>query len=729
MKVRCLFLGATVLSSSLVLGAAPPGEAPSSFVDDRGVAIDALLTARLLAPPQGVTQAAEQHIRLSLPREWTGLVEIEGEGYGPIRGSADELRSHSGPLVVPRKALLRVSQAADGAYSLSYFPIVDATLVATSSRDVSAAAPLRVPSGAGLLVAKRSEGSREFRLLNLLPGSTTDFVPRFSPVYAALLRVQRLVEGTPVARAVVRVAQTEGEHSGEAKTRRLCESDKSGLCLVVSTEPQVAAVVEAEGLVPIRCQFALTADYPREVELVKMNVGARPMFQVLLDGEAAHGVPLQLRRTGAAAAGEPSDASKVFSAIADDEGRWIPGVVPPGSWILRVRPEKGQPPFEKRIELRPGSVDRVEVNLERIRITGALSRGKKGIPGATIVIAPGDVGERNYSTASHMKEQEIVTDSEGEFEAFVWRVGVYSVFAGGLARKTVPVPRTGTRVSLRVAENDLVCVVIDENGRPIPSASVTLKEAEQGQSWTKTVKTDSEGRTKFSVRDGSEITVSATAVGFKRSEKATSSVPAEGVVSPIILRLERDSVLVGRFVGPSGRPIQRADVWAVSPAGEVLRSSSATDGEGRFEISRAGGREFTVFFVSAEAALTTHVVYDVGQNEELVFPSTETGTLEVQFSDSKGAPIPARSAVLEKSGVVIQPALLSRHLALRRLTPFSDARGTLLIPDLPTGDWVVVVPDVPSPERPGPLRAKTFVAPGLNRVRITLEELATKPPL
>ena len=724
MKLRRLILAAGVFSSGLVPGAAtPPGAAPA-FVDDRGTAIDAPLTARLLTPQAGVPAVVELRGKVELPKDWAGPVEIEGESHGPSRTSVRELLSGPGPLAIPRKATLRVGRAGGGAFSLSYFALVDGALVRSRDLDVADSATLRLPAGNGVVVARHKEKGRDVRLVSLRPGSVTGIEPSYARSNVAVLRVLRLADGSPVARATVSAEIGAGDGASDPNRERLCQSDESGFCLVASTAPHLSAVIEADGLTAIRSQFALEAGDPRLIETIKMSAGGRPTFQVSVDGNPAVAVPVLLRLTGSYAAGTPASGVAKHSGVTDDQGRWRPGIVAPGAWLVRIRPEKNQPAFEKRIDMAPGSEDLVDLQLSRIRITGALTRGARGVAGAAIVIAPRDTGEKSYSTESDAKEQQVSTDEDGEFEAFVWREGVYNVFAGGLARKTVSVPIVGTRVLLRVAEGDVVCVVVDADGRPIEDAAVTYKEAEPDQSWTEMAKTDRAGRVVFNARGGSQVTVVAAAVGFEKSEKTTFTVPVEGPISPVTLRLEKDDILAGRFVGQMGLPIARADLWATSTTGQLLNSSPATDATGRFEVSRAGGREFRLFFVSAEAPLTLHRVYDVGQTEEVVFAPAERGLLEIQFTDTKGGPMASRSAVLQSSGVLIQPALLARHLALRGLLHVSDVRGNQLIPDLAPGDYAVVVPDVPSPDGIGPLRVSVYVAPGRNSVRLTLEEAA-----
>jgi hypothetical protein len=120
--------------------------------------------------------------------------------------------------------------------------------------------------------------------------------------------------------------------------------------------------------------------------------------------------------------------------------------------------------------------------------------------------------------------------------------------------------------------------------------------------------------------------------------------------------------------------------------------------------------------------LTVHDVYDVGQKEEIVFPPAEVGVLDIQLSGSSGAPVAGKSAVLVFRGAVIPSVVLGQHLAQRGLAATSDARGSILVPDLPTGDYTVILADVAAPTGGGPLRANVYVAPGRNTVRIVLAE-------
>lgn len=705
-------------------GAAADVPAPASparpLVDDRQRPIVEPLTARRLQEAEEGARSIEVSGSLSLPPDWGGLVEIEGESHGPVRVQAVDLRLQSGALVVPRKAVLKVVRPEGPALALKYARIAYGALSLAVETTLRGDGLLRVPAGSGLLHASDEKNGRFARLLNLEPGATVTVTPVLSGSAIALLRVVKSTDGAPIAGAVVKEYVPGEEEEQARKGRTLWKADESGLCLLSAEAAYLPTRIEADGFVPVSSHFAMERGVPDRIEAVKLSAGARPTFRISLDGEPGAGRTVRLREKGLGGTGRFVRYWK--TGRTDEEGRWRPGVVAPGTWIVTVQVESAQPEFQQVVELVPDSADVVELQLERIRITGAVTRGRKGVPGVTIVIGAQDLGEKVASVNLVPEGEKVSTDEDGEFEAFVWREGIYRVNAGELARRTVSVPKTGAHVQIQLAEGDLVCRVVDAEGRPLPGATVTHKASEKRQSTTSTMRTDDNGSVSFSVQSGTTSTLHADAAGFRRSEKVSVLIPEEGAPPPVEIRLDRDQVLTGRFVGSMGMPIAGARIAAITETGGFMRASEATDADGRFEVSRSGERSFRLVLVSPRAPLTIHDVYDVGQEEELVLAPAESGLLEVQFVDQQGMPVPSRSAVLQLGGTVIQPALLMQHLAFRGLPPYSDARGSLVIPDLTPGEYSVLLPDVAAASGPGPLRVGVSVAPGRNSVRLTLEQ-------
>ncbi len=693
------------------------------LVDDRGERISQPLSARLLGPTGEPKHSVELKAGALLPEDWTGTVEIDGDDHGPVTFQAEGLRVLAEPLVVPRKATLSIDAGEAYPFVLTYSVVSDGVLRQRTKAEMKSRGPLRVPSGSGLLSSSRGGSGSYHRLLHLAPGATVKVTPAFSANAVALLRILKLSDGSPVPRAVVTETAEALETSAGRPGRRLCLSDEAGLCLVSLGAEHLTADVEADGLVPLRSSFALESGVPRLVETVRLSSGCRPLFRVAVDGEAGRGLPMTLRVRGASGEGPTSaGGSGTRSGASGDEGEWRPGTVPPGSWVVRVQAEKGQPVFEKTVELLPETEPVIDLALERIRVTGAVTRGGKGVASEAVVVGSRDLGEQRVSADGYAKEQEIVTDADGEFEVFLWREGLYTFAVPLLVRKTLPISKTGARVLLRLAGDDLVCVVVDPEGQPVGDATVTITESESGATSTGIRKTDADGRVSYPVRIGTEVTAHADARGYRRSERATLRVPEEGPPGPLTLRLAKDEELQGRFVGPMGMPVAGALLMGIRPSGAAVRTSVTTDADGRFGVSRTGESSARLYFVSPKVPLTVHDVYDVGQKEEIVFPPAEVGVLDIQLASRSGTPVASKTAVLEFRGAVIPLAVLAQHLAGRGLGTASDARGTILVPDLPTGDYTVILADVAAPTGSGPLRANVFVGAGRNTVRITVEE-------
>ena len=720
---QCTPLSVVVMICAGAALAAPAASSSFRLVDDRGERISQPLSARLLGESGEPKHSVELKPGALLPEDWTGTVEIDGEDHGPVAIQAERLRVLAEPLVVPRKATLSIDASEAFPFVLTYSVVAEGVLRDRAKAEMKNRGQLRVPSGSGLLSASRRGSGFYYRLLHLAPGATVRVSPTFSANAVALLCILKLSDGGPVPRAAVTETSEALENAAGRPGRRLCLSDEAGLCLVSLGAGHLTADIEAEGLVPLRSTFALESGVPRLVETVRLSSGCRPLFRVAVDGEAGRGLPLTLRVRGAS--GERSisaEASGTRSGTSGVEGEWRPGTVPPGSWVVRVQAEEGQPVFEKTVELLPETEPVIDLVLERIRVTGAVTRGGEGVASQPVVVGSRDLGEQRVSAEGYAKEQEIVTDSDGEFEVFLWREGLFTFSAPPLVRKTFPISKSGARVLLRMAGDELVCVVVDPAGQPVGGATVTIKESESGEAWTGTRKTDADGRVSYPVRIGTEVTAHADAQGYRRSERTTLRIPEDGPPGPLILRLEKDEELHGRFVGPMGMPLAGALLMGIRPGGAAVRTSETTDADGRFRVSRTGGSSARLYLVSPKVPLTIHDVYDVGQKEETVFPPAEVGVLDIQLASRSGAPVAFKSAVLELRGAVIPLAVLAQHLAWRGLGTASDARGTILVPDLPTGDYTVILADVAAPTGSGPLRANVFVGTGRNTVRITVEE-------
>lgn len=720
---QCAPLSVVVMICAGAALAAPAASSGFRLVDDRGERISQPLSARLLGESGEPKHSVELKPGALLSEDWAGTVEIDGEDHGPVAIQAERLRVLAEPLVVPRKATLSIDAGEVFPFVLTYSVVSEGVLRDRAKAEMKSRGQLRVPSGSGLLSASKGGSGSYYRLLHLAPGATVRVTPTFSANAVALLRILKLSDGGPVPRAAVTETSEARENAAARPGRRLCLSDEAGLCLVSLGAGHLTADIEADGLVPLRSSFALESGVPRLVETVRLSSGCRPLFRVVVDGEVGSGLPLTLRVGGASGQRPISSAgSGTRSGASDDEGEWRPGTVPPGSWIVRVQAEKGQPVFEKTVDLLPETEPVIDLVLERIRVTGAVTRGRKGVAHQPVIVGSRDLGEPRVSADGYAKEQEIVTDSDGEFEVFLWREGLYTFAAEPLVRKTFPISKTGARVLLRLAGDDLVCVVVDPEGRPVGDATVTIKESESGAASTGTRKTDAHGRVSYPVRIGTEVTAHADARGYRRSEKATLRVPEDGPPGPLTLRLAKDEELNGRFVGPMGMPVAGALLMGLRPSGAAVRTSVTTDADGRFRVSRTDESSARLYFVSPKVPLTVHDVYDVGQKEEIVFPPAEVGVLDIQLASRSGAPVASKSAVLEFRGALIPLAVLAQHLAWRGLATASDARGTILVPDLPTGDYTVILADVAAPTGSGPLRANVFVGAGRNTVRITVEE-------
>jgi hypothetical protein len=587
--LRACGVAAIVAGPAIAASSASP---ELRLVDDRGERISQPVVALLLGGAGETERTVELKPGMTLPADWAGMVEIESDDHGPVRRPAEDLRALPEPLVVPRKATVAVEGQETSPLDLTYSVVSDGALSVRTKLEMRGRATLKVPSGSGVLSVSAAQAGSDHRLLHLAPGARVRVSPTLSGNAVALLRILRLSDGEPVPRALVTEAAAASEDAGNRRGARLCLSDEAGLCLLSFAAGHLTAEIEAGGW--FRCAVTSRSrnGVPQLVETVRLSSGSRPVFRLSVDGEAGRGLPVSLRASGSFGESSSShESTGALSGSADGDGVWRPGLVLPGSWIVRVKAEKGQPVFEKAVELLPETEPVIDLTLERIRVTGAVMRGAKGVVGQSVVVGSRDLGEKRVQAENYSKEQEIVTDADGEFEVFLWREGLYTFAAPQLTRKTFPVAKTGARVLLRLAGDDLVCAVVDPEGQPVGDATVTITESESGATSTGIRKTDADGRVSYPVRIGTEVTAHADARGYRRSGESNASGPRGGPSGSA-------HASAGEGRGAAGT-IRRADGdargWRASHGNPAERRGGPDlrdDGCGRAIRNQSNGRVF-----------------------------------------------------------------------------------------------------------------------------------------
>lgn len=144
--------------------------------------------------------------------------------------------------------------------------------------------------------------------------------------------------------------------------------------------------------------------------------------------------------------------------------------------------------------------------------------------------------------------------------------------------------RDGTgRVVLKSAGLEVLGVISDTNGKPVPNCSVTLTEDHWGRFDEPNAKTDAEGRFAVPVHETGKEWFTFEAAGFE-PQMMKLDVNAESVKTPLVVRLRPGSVFKAKVVDAAGTPLPGvrmiADRWREK---RTLWFETVTDAEGRIE--------------------------------------------------------------------------------------------------------------------------------------------------
>lgn len=190
------------------------------------------------------------------------------------------------------------------------------------------------------------------------------------------------------------------------------------------------------------------------------------------------------------------------------------------------------------------------------------------------------------------------TDEDGAFEltglsASRWQWYTVRVLKQGFAESysesfKLKDVKEVKNISIVMRSGSLIAgVVVDEQRRPIPGAKVTLSPArvnewnrsdEDGETTTREILTDDEGRFSFTRLGKGEFRVSALARGYASRRSDTIKIEAQEPHEGIELVMARGGQIVGRITTTDGEAIEGARIWLWSKSSWASGRSGA-DGE------------------------------------------------------------------------------------------------------------------------------------------------------
>ena len=333
---------------------------------------------------------------------------------------------------------------------------------------------------------------------------------------------------------------------------------------------------------------------------------------------------------------DPSEpGSESHTGNATPEGIWKSPGIAPGTYEVSVRDGLKSVWHRESVEVRKGQQP-LEIRLPVLRVKGTVSLGDE--PLSAVLWLFGSDGKRVRFDSDEQGRFSGVLPGKGLWAPRVEASGVHSALEPmeirPLAGKSV------AEVEIIVPDTGLAGQVVDDSGRPVPEARVTIVGTGKKRYQTQ-LETDEEG--KFSARGlrPGPVTVHAMQ-GELQTEFAQAAVPEEGAGPDLRLVLKRFRTIQGRVVSPAGGvPGALVHAWtAFSGQGVVNATQSVTGPDGRFEISLPDSSSLLSVAVMPPgyALRLLTVVATPGQSLEIPV-ETQGGTLVVELSGEGPTPL------------------------------------------------------------------------------------------
>jgi hypothetical protein len=446
----------------------------------------------------------------------------------------------------------------------------------------------------------------------------------------------------------------------------------------------VAAVLE--GMAPAAVE-GIEVRPGLEAEILNPLLLARPVgFEAeIAPPHDPYGQPWRLAMSRHDSEGFPI-GEQVAGAVALD-GRFTRSGLAPGTYDVRVSGEDGSQWFSA--EATVGALEPpLLIRIPLLEVAGTARLGDDALV-ATLWLGRRDGAQR----------VRFDTDLKGRFEGHLPRPGRWSVEVVAedpyLRQTVAPVdvrePEGGgpARVEIVLPDTHLAGEVVDEVGRPLPRASVSLAAGTDRTQAT----TEDDGE--FSLRglQPGSYQVKATA-GERTSGWVRAQVSEEGESPRLRLVAAKALELAGTVLSPAG-PVPGAQVMAWPDVGTAGRSTgldAVTDPLGRFRLTLPASTSAlnVIVFPPGNALRMLRVPVAAGRPLEIaVQPSGATLVLEPP-ADMSGA---TAEWQLAHGGIFIA---LEDLLRWARLAGASrPAGGAFVLPEMQPGDYIACRGSVP----------------------------------
>lgn len=455
--------------------------------------------------------------------------------------------------------------------------------------------------------------------------------------------------------------------------------DEKGFFQIVGVPPgQYELTAEQPGYAPAR-RHPIDVRPDLEAQVIDRLTLARPVtFEVALDPPVEpYGHPWRIVLARKAQASDPPSDS--YSGEASEEGIWRAPGIAPGSYEIQVLGDQKAVWHVELVDVQPGRSS-VQIDLPVLRIKGTVTFGKEPLA-ATLWL-------------SQKPGQHLVFDSDdrGRFSGVLPGEGLWrpQIAADTLKLRLQLDPveiklaqgKTVAEVEIHVPATHLAGQVVDEDGRPVTGARVSVTRV--GTKGVDQFETADKGE--FSargLRPGS-VLVEATEKD-RRTPYTMATVPEEGDSPWLRLVLRRLRTFEGRIVSANGG-VPGAMVQAWSPL--VAQGSASTsnidqavsDAEGRFRVELPADAALLNLLVLPPgfALRLLTLAWTPGQAVEIpVEPSG--GTLVLELAAEGSAPL------LVHGGTFTLPQMLSAWARMQGARSPDPRR--LVVPNVEAGAY------------------------------------------
>mgnify|MGYP001148333404 CR=1 FL=1 len=615
----------------------------------------------------------------AFPVEGVASVDIEGPEHGPVSVPGPALVPDAEgrlPIVVPRKARLRLPR--EEQLTLSLYTIDDADLARPRHRVWARTKDLFVPAGAWLAsFLGTSEGEApDLHVLRLKPGEVLK-VPRSTRRGWSLV-VRTTEAGSPLESVDVTVRHSGDEAPDPGPVR--ARSSVEGLALFPGLTP---GDVDVEA---VRAGFA-SARRPR----VSAREGSFTLRTV--DLEKAGAILLRLESSTLPVSGvvcrlldneprrpERSEPSrKILQASrTDEDGAVRFEGVSRGRYAVRILPG-GRFGVDEGVDVESGQTAEKTVSIERIPVSGTVTRGGEPVSEATVQV-------RSRASAGLPGDPEgfvrSATDEEGRYEAEVFTEGPHDfvLFLGELPveSRRVFVTKSGTDVDFDLNEHAVRGMVVDDDGKPVPEATVALRLG----TFHRLADSAEDGRFEFPILGRGTARLLASRRGYRDSEPSLVEI-GDGPPPETLLTLVRLPAIRGRLLLSGGGPAPGQLVASADHTGNLLEVVW-TEANGEFEVRGEKDGPTWLLTGGALCPLATTSVSS-GQEEAVFRCASLPASISLSLRNETGAALPREALLLSLNGGPVPLPFLQQHLAALGLPPTTDASGRIDLVGLAPG--------------------------------------------